>query len=372
MLTIMENHHRAMELADQADRLKREGRFDEAQQLLVKSFGLERDAVLKVRGKYGVEPTRSVLSRSAASLGIECGRLREAERMISIGLSGDPPEEIAEELRDLLERVHFSRHLSLKGIELSPDEFQLSMWGRGVGLGIVETREVMDRIGKMEALSIRTLERTLRKPFRKGGRLPKEISESFGFFMSPPRAASFAVTMRVGRPQSEIPGASLGQSVVKEIMDCLDLVGKGDREGLQERIPDSDYLDNFERLTRQLLPDGQNVEHVGLTCFSDGRERQVVLEREMSILRPLSPDVAAEEDPEGTVILQGNLRHADSTKKRLGLIEVVDEEGKAHKIQVPLSMMADIVRPMFEYDVIVKAKRRGRSLLLEDIERARD
>jgi hypothetical protein len=47
------------------------------------------------------------LHRSAAALALECGVLREAERLIAAALSGDPPNEIAEELRDLLEQVYF-------------------------------------------------------------------------------------------------------------------------------------------------------------------------------------------------------------------------------------------------------------------------
>ncbi|HIJ73364.1 MAG TPA: hypothetical protein HPP83_04600 [Candidatus Hydrogenedentes bacterium] len=369
MLTIMESHHQAMELADKADRLKRDGRFDEARESLEKAFELERHAALKVRDRYTVEPTRSILSRSAASLGLECHRLREAEQMISIGLSGEPPEEIAEELRDLLERVNFSRHLSLRGIELNPDEIQLSMWGGGVGLGIVETREVMDRVSRMETLSIRTLERKLRRPFRKSGRPGKDIADRFGFFMSAPRAASFSVTIRLGQPQREIPGAGLGQDVVKEIMDCLELIEQGDRIKLQERIPDPDYLDNFERLSRQLLPDGQKVGHVGLTCLVDGRERRVVLKKRPSKDLPAPPEGPEGEISDAPLVLHGSLRHADSTGKRHGLIEVVERDGTRHKVLVPLSMMADIVRPMFEFDVIVWAKRHGQSLFLEDIDR---
>ncbi|HEX5271222.1 MAG TPA: hypothetical protein VFW33_12065, partial [Gemmataceae bacterium] len=56
-----------------------------------------------------LEPTRSVLHRSAASLALECGEYREAERLIATALAGSPPETIAEELRDLLHRVYFDR-----------------------------------------------------------------------------------------------------------------------------------------------------------------------------------------------------------------------------------------------------------------------
>ena len=54
----------------------------------------------------GAEPSRSVLHRSAASLAEQCGEFREAERLIAVALSGNPPEEIAEELRDLLQQVY--------------------------------------------------------------------------------------------------------------------------------------------------------------------------------------------------------------------------------------------------------------------------
>jgi hypothetical protein len=47
-----------------------------------------------------LEPTRSVLHRS--TLALECDELREAERLISRVLSGFPPIDIAEELRNLL------------------------------------------------------------------------------------------------------------------------------------------------------------------------------------------------------------------------------------------------------------------------------
>lgn len=51
------------------------------------------------------EPTRSVLHRSAASLALECGDREAARRLAERGLTGKPPEEIAEELRDVIRRV---------------------------------------------------------------------------------------------------------------------------------------------------------------------------------------------------------------------------------------------------------------------------
>jgi NTP pyrophosphatase (non-canonical NTP hydrolase) len=45
---------------------------------------------------------RGSLNWSAAVLAVECGELREAERLIGRALSGNPPNDIANKLRDLL------------------------------------------------------------------------------------------------------------------------------------------------------------------------------------------------------------------------------------------------------------------------------
>ena len=52
------------------------------------------------------EPGLSILYRSAASLAIQCGRYREAEQLIAKALSGNPTEEIARELRQLLQNIY--------------------------------------------------------------------------------------------------------------------------------------------------------------------------------------------------------------------------------------------------------------------------
>lgn len=52
-----------------------------------------------------LEPTRSVLHRSAAWMAIDCGLLAEAKELAREGLDGHPPEEIAEELMEVLAKA---------------------------------------------------------------------------------------------------------------------------------------------------------------------------------------------------------------------------------------------------------------------------
>ena len=107
MNQVKDLHHEAMRLVDEAEAARRNGNGPLARERLRHAFDQERQAAVLVARDLSQEPTRSVLHQSAASLALECGALREAERLIATALSGDPPDEIAEELRDLLEQVYF-------------------------------------------------------------------------------------------------------------------------------------------------------------------------------------------------------------------------------------------------------------------------
>jgi hypothetical protein len=50
-----------------------------------------------------------MLQRSAAVLALECGELREAERLIGRALAGNPPINIANEMWDLLGEEIYSQ-----------------------------------------------------------------------------------------------------------------------------------------------------------------------------------------------------------------------------------------------------------------------
>ena len=96
-----------MRLVDEAAAARRQGDKRVARELLEQAFAHERQAADLVAADLAREPTRSVLHRSSASLALECGALREAERLIAAVLSGDPPEEIGQDLPDFLEQVYF-------------------------------------------------------------------------------------------------------------------------------------------------------------------------------------------------------------------------------------------------------------------------
>ena len=100
-----ELHHKAMALADEAFYAKRGGELETAQSKYLEAFEFEKAAAMLLVNEYNQEPTRSVLFRSAACLMLNLpyptnDHFRQSERMVAFGLSGNPPEEIAEELRE--------------------------------------------------------------------------------------------------------------------------------------------------------------------------------------------------------------------------------------------------------------------------------
>jgi len=118
MSQIQSLHQQAMDLAEAAAVARLRGAIEQAAQITRQAFEQESQAATLVASDLNAEPTRSVLHRSTASLAIECGELRAAERLISTALSGNPPPEIAEELKDLFIQINLNQYLKGQGIDL--------------------------------------------------------------------------------------------------------------------------------------------------------------------------------------------------------------------------------------------------------------
>jgi hypothetical protein len=115
-------HQKAMEFAEQAEVAKlRGGTIEQIQQLLRSAFEQESQAAALVVNVADAEPTRSVLHRSAAALAIDCGELQAAERLITTALAGDPPDEIALELKDLFVQINLPQYFERRGLPFDVD-----------------------------------------------------------------------------------------------------------------------------------------------------------------------------------------------------------------------------------------------------------
>jgi hypothetical protein len=365
-------HDQAMDLAEQAAILKLKQENERAQSLLIEAFKLEQNAALELFNQHEYEPTRSILFRSAATLAFECNLLRDAEKLIAHGLSGNPPDELAEEMRDLLEQVNFSRHLKLRGVQLEPGELQLSITGHSVGFGIANTDEFISRVDLIEKLIQRTAERKLGHIFRERGPLRKNIGRSLETYVSLPRAASFAITIRIGSDRDQLmfpdPSFNIQSEIIDEVVSCLEIFQNDDDVNLKKKITDEIYYRNFIGLAKKIAPDGENVKLVGFTTVYQGYKKEVALtksKKELIIIK----DIQFDEEQRETkyVKISGELKYADSTQKKAGIIRLIDNQNKSHNIKVPPGMMNDIVKPLWEETVEVYGEKKGANILLIDI-----
>lgn len=88
-------------------------------------------------------------------------------------------------------------------------------------------------------------------------------------YLSVPRAASFAVSLRVRQSDEEnrplrLPGVG-DVGIINELLECLELFNDSEDEALKARIEEPSYYNNFIGLARVLSPDGENVSFVGFT-----------------------------------------------------------------------------------------------------------
>jgi hypothetical protein len=364
-------HRAAMEANEAAIFARRSGDHKQFEVLVKEAFELEKSAAEMLRNDLQAEPTRGILYRSAATLAKECGFFHEAETLIYTGLSGSPVSSVEVELQDLLEEVSFHRHLQLRDIVLGEDEIQLAVTGKSIGFGVAPAGLVASIVQKTESLLYRIAERKSSRPYRERGARDARIAEGVELFMAAPRAACFALTLRVGeKTQASLPGLSPSQEIVDELIECLDLYNKGDQVALRTRITEDAYLRNFVGLADSIRPDGERIATVGFTSLRRGKAKSVALRPAVNLQSVTFPasgrSQPTKQDVNEGLTITGILLMADA-KKKLPRIEIVGDGGNSEKIIVPEGMMSDIVRPLWEKKVQVLVNKRGSKFYLVQI-----
>ena len=366
MSVMNDHHHKAMDQAARGLYERMEGNEQDAARFFAVALDFELQALDELTDT--IEPTHSVLHRSAATLALDCGEIRLAERLAARALAEEPPADIADELREVLKQANFLWRLRQTEVELGDDGMQLSAVGQHVGLGVVLWEDFNERVGDTFKLLHRIIARNLNLPFRERGPLPRSITRSYPQLLSAPRSGSFVVTLKLGQPtQRHLPGMSTASEYFDEFLDLMEMVNSSDIDSIHKRIPDKAYVNNFLGLAKKIAPDGDRVSQVRFTVQRAGANRHVSVTRSKSQLTDLKipepPEPEAKPDE-----ISGILRFADVTRDNKNKIKIIDEKDKSHEIEVPEGLMNDIVRPMWGLDVVVKGIRIGSRFELQEIE----
>ena len=367
MSTAREHHHIAMDYAAKGLMSRMRGHTEEAASHFEQALENELAAIDKLPQQSGLG--WSILHRSAATMALDCEDFRMAEKLASTALAGDPHPEIADELREVWQQANSHRHLELKGVELAPDEIQVSLAGAEVGWGFIRFSDFKVRVENTLNLLVRIVERRAGRPYRERGRLPKDLSERYRTYISAPRPGSFAVTVKLSSPieQMSFPEAMDTPEIVDEFMDLVELVNNSRVEAIQERIPDPVYQRNFIGLTKNIAPDGERIRQVGFTVVRPGQHRSVDFTRTATDIKTTTIAPDSDRDPNAPQPLIGILLGADATRADSDRIKIVDDNRKVHELHVRKGL-GDIVRPMWDTKVSATWSREGGNVFLEDID----
>jgi hypothetical protein len=323
-------HSDAMDLAEKATIARKNGNDAVAARELRLALESELRAAALAVSSNAPEPTRSVLLKSASHLALGCGEWRIAEQRIAEALAGNPPPEIADELRSMFEEVTFDRHLKLRGIQLQNNDLQMVLVGNAIAPGMAAADAFVDRVYAFKRLIYRTAESEGGVEYRGRGEPTATIENALRLFVSVPRAASFAVSLRVASEKDQGEFAfSESTKIIDRVLERLDLFERNDLGALRRTIPEQAYFDNFLELASELAPDGEQVRLVGFTASRDGTEKQLEMRRAITERKAPVPFVPSERP----ISVHGRVFFFNSKNEENPIIKLVTDDGSEWRLK---------------------------------------
>jgi hypothetical protein len=336
----------------------------------LKAYEYEKQAYILYSATSAEEPTRSSILLNAADLALKAELYREAEKMASIGLAGEPSDEDAEALRNLSQAIHFHKHISYHGIVINPNELILSLSGNQVGKDTVRGNELLDRIDTVSKLAFRVADRLRHKPFNEKGKPSKAEHVEFESYLTIPQSSVFAVNIGFGvNNKGTFPSLDSQPFLIEDLLSNLALVNLDNMTQLYKSIPDEAYRNNFIALTKKLSPDGDRIKTVGLSAKIHDKPYAIKLSKPKSSYNFdfMNKSKIEEDTTEREVEIIGTLFFADSKKSKIKLFD--EYSGKEYLVEVPKGILSDVVRPYFEEEVKIKGLLKNKVIHLNAIDK---
>jgi tetratricopeptide (TPR) repeat protein len=98
-------HDNAMDLYELALLAARSGDAERSRRLFNEALDKETAAADSLADSYDMEPTRSILYQSAATIALRIGNTQKAKKYVEAGLAGNPPEDVRGEMIALREQI---------------------------------------------------------------------------------------------------------------------------------------------------------------------------------------------------------------------------------------------------------------------------
>lgn len=363
--TVNRLHHEAMEYSDLSFVARLHGNREEYLRFTRLAL-LKEAAAADLMVDEDVEPTRSVLHRSAATLAWRCEEYGWAKKLIYRALLGNPPSFVERELNDLLGTVS----LAIEGQHLQRHEIQMSLAGNAVGNGLISVRDLLTRanaIPKLLQLSVKSRMRLL-------GDYSEDELSSVGMvspLISGIAPGSFILTFRfAGGQQFARHGFEQFDKTVMPFFENIRLLEKGYQSDLLDNIGDPKDYRAFLKAARPLAPDGDRISSVKFQADSGTSLELVSLSRTRASfsdipLPPLPDEEVVFTATEHEVCKSGILSVADALEQTECVL--VTDNGNKWELEGPEDTMDEIVRTFFKRKVEVRGKRMRKTNLVNRI-----
>lgn len=369
-MSVRELHKKAMDLAQLAMVARHNSEWEKVGNLTSEAYKYEWQAAEQIPETPESEPTRSILYRSAASLAYQAKEYDVSLRLIAKGLSGYPPPQVLQELKDLYEQVNYESHLQTRGITLANEDLQLSLHGQSVGSGNILFDEFINRIKTVRLLVDRTIQRLMGVPYQRSGRVAKNY-RPFLPTLSTPRPGSFSITLKLAWEDSyqmslfTKPESIKPEFIIGEIISNIELVNNSQDKLLKERIQDESYYRNFLALTKDIAPDGKKINFVGFTSNTNA----VALTRPKENIEFEPATNQQTEQIYTPIVVHGILDYANARHQET--IGLTTSEGQQYTVQVKEGL-DDVVRAYFKQMVVVSGYSDGKLIKPTDIQPSED
>jgi hypothetical protein len=368
-MTWAELHAKSESLAIEASLAQRNRDALSAQELFRQAARFEKNALdaldsSKVR-------TRGITAVSTVALWFKSGEYVQAELVAHSALSDVTiPEFARQELRNLVQAIWTETTKQTAGVEFVPGQVLVSVKGGEVVTGGAPLDLIVDKVQTIQAMFYRTIEFLNGVSHRRVGRPTKELQESCRpwLFQSVPGSYQFSVGIQ--KPaQSDFFKADVEPERIAQ--HFLEIVGASatddDGESLEKLVPDEAYRNTFLKLARNLAPTGKSFDRIELTASGDSRPIALSMESRKSINQRLNSKTSeAGESPQEVTDLRGVLRAVHLDKDWLE----VAVDGSHVLVNGLEDAVDDIIGPMVNRAVVVKAIAHGRKYKYVDIELA--
>ena len=161
-----ELHNSAMDLFELGLLTARAGKSAQSRRLFNEALEKETAAADSVAADYELEPTRSILHRSAASMALRIGDVQKAKQYIESGLAGKVPEDIKGEMVVLRQQILV--------LEAATTDYRLKP-----PRGLTPIEQISRRFRSTAPVDITGLARALGLAVRQGDLGPQAVGEIF-------------------------------------------------------------------------------------------------------------------------------------------------------------------------------------------------